>query len=59
LPRKDAAVLIDSTATARFRPDDTNYLVTARFDSGKARKAAQIGVAIITEAEMMNYGPPA
>jgi NAD-dependent DNA ligase len=57
LPRKEAAALIDSTANARFHPEvtyDTNYLVTARFDSGKARKAAQIGVAIITEAEMMN-----
>jgi hypothetical protein len=33
----------------------TNYLVAGRFDSGKARKAAEIGVAIISEAEMMAY----
>lgn len=58
MPRKDAAALIDSTSNARFHPDvsyQTNYLVAARFDSGKARKAAQIGVMIITEAEMMEY----
>jgi hypothetical protein len=58
VPRKDAAGLIDATSNARFHPDvsyQTNYLVAARFDSGKARKAAQIGVTIITEAEMMEY----
>lgn len=58
VPRKNAAALIDSTANARFHPDvsyQTNYLVAARFDSGKARKAAQIGVRIITESEMMEY----
>lgn len=57
-PRKDAATLIDSTANARFVPDvsyQTNYLVAARFDSNKARKAAQIGVTIINEEEMMAY----
>lgn len=58
VPRKEAAALIDSTSNARFHPDvsyQTNYLVAARFDSGKARKAAQIGVTIITEAEMMGH----
>ncbi len=58
VPRKEAATLIDSTCNARFHPDvsyQTNYLVAARFDSGKARKAAQIGVTIITEAEMLEY----
>lgn len=58
VPRKEAAVLIDSTSNARFHADvsyQTNYLVAARFDSGKARKAAQIGVTIITEAEMMDH----
>ncbi len=58
VPRKEAAVLIDSTSNARFHPDvtyETNYLVAAIFDSGKARKAAKIGVSIITEAEMMGY----
>ena len=58
LPRREAAELIDSTSNARFHPDvsyQTNYLVAARFDSNKARKAAQIGVTIITEAEMMDY----
>jgi len=56
--RKEAATLIDSTANARFHPDvsyQTNYLVTARFDSGKARKAAQIGVTIVSELELMEY----
>jgi hypothetical protein len=56
--RKEAAALIDSTLNARFFPDvsyQTNYLVAARFDSGKARKAAQIGVSIICEVEMIAY----
>lgn len=58
IPRKEAAALIDSTSNARFRPEvsyQTNYLVAARFDSGKARKAAKIGVTIITETEMQEY----
>lgn len=58
IPRKDAAALIDSTSNARFFPHvsyQTNYLVVARFDSNKARKAAQIGVSIISEDEMMAY----
>lgn len=58
MPRKEAAALIDSTSNARFHPDvtyETNYLVAAIFDSGKARKAAKLGVSIITEAEMMGY----
>jgi hypothetical protein len=58
MPRIEAATLIDSTSNARFHSDvtfETNYLVAAIFDSGKARKAAKIGVSIITEAEMMEY----
>jgi hypothetical protein len=58
MPRKEAAALIDSTSNARFHPDvtyETNYLVAAIFDSGKARKAAKIGVSIITETEMVGY----
>src|SRR6266700_2548786 len=55
VPREEAAALIDSTSNARFHPDvsyQTNYLVAALFNSGKARKAGQIGVTIITEVEM-------
>jgi hypothetical protein len=58
MPRKEAAALIDSTSNARFHPEvtcDTNYLVAALFDTGKARKAAKLGVTIISEAEMMQY----
>jgi hypothetical protein len=58
VPRKEAAALIDSASNARFHPDvsyQTSYLVAALFNSGKARKAAQIDVTIITEAEMMEY----
>lgn len=58
ISRKEAAALIDSTSNARFRPDvsyQTNYLVAARFDSGKARKAAKIGITIIKESEMLEY----
>jgi hypothetical protein len=58
LPRREAAALIDSTSNAQFHAEvtfQTNYLVAAILDSGKARKAAKIGVAIITEAKMMQY----
>jgi SOS-response transcriptional repressor LexA len=58
LPRKEAAALIDSTSNAYFHAKvtfQTNCLVAAILDSGKVRKAAKIGVAIITEAEMMQH----
>jgi hypothetical protein len=58
LPRREAAALIDSTFNAHFHAKvtfQTNYLVAAILDSDKARKAAKMGVAIITEAKMMQY----
>jgi hypothetical protein len=58
VPPKDAAALINSTSNARFHRDvtfQTNYLVAAIMDSGKARKAAKLGVAIITGTEMMQF----
>ena len=58
MSRKDAAELIESKTDAAFSPHvtyDTNYLVATRFDSGKARRAAKIGVDIISQAEMMEF----
>jgi hypothetical protein len=58
IPRKSAAELIEARTNAKFADSvtyDVNYLVAARFDTNKARKAAKIGVAIISEAELMDY----
>src|ERR1035438_10871848 len=58
IPRKSAAELIETRTNARFADSvtyDVNYLVASRFDSNKARKAAKIGVAIISEVDLMNY----
>ena len=58
MPRKSAAELIETRTNARFADSvtyDVNYLVASRFDSNKARKAAKIGVAIISEVDLMNY----
>lgn len=34
---------------------DTNYLVASRFDTSKARRAAQIGVKVVNEEELMTF----
>jgi hypothetical protein len=58
MPRKSAAELIETHTNARFANTvtyDVNYLVASRFDTIKARKAAKIGVAVISESELMDY----
>lgn len=58
MPRKSAAELIETHTNAKFADSvtyDVNYLVASRFDTIKARKAAKIGVAVISEAELMDY----
>ena|SRR5450631_423091 len=58
MSRKSAAELIETHTNAQFVDSvtyDVNYLVAGRFDTNKARKAAKIGVAIISEAELMDY----
>jgi hypothetical protein len=57
-PRKEIAALINACSNAEWVASvtyDTNYLVASRFDTGKAKHAAQIGVTVITESEMMEY----
>ncbi|MFZ3210352.1 MAG: BRCT domain-containing protein [Terriglobales bacterium] len=58
IPRSDAIQLIESRTNAKFSPHvthDTNYLVAARFDTNKARRAAEIGVTVISEHDMMEF----
>ncbi len=58
IPRKSAAELIETRTHAKFADSvtyDVNYLVAGAFDTIKARKAAKIGVSIISEGELMNY----
>jgi len=57
MPRRAAVQLIESHTNAQFSPDvtyDVNYLVAARFDTNKAKRAVQIGVTVISEAEMLH-----
>ena len=58
MPRKSAADIIETRTHAHFADSvtyDVNYLVAERLDTNKARKAAKIGVAVISEAEMMGF----
>ena len=57
-PRKEIVRLMEDRSNAEFSPDvtyDTNYLVAARFDTNKAKRAAQIGVTVTSESEMMKF----
>jgi len=57
MPRKEAVQLIESRTNAQFSRDvtyDVNYLVAARFDTNKAKRAVQIGVTVISEGEMLD-----
>ena len=57
-PREEFATRIDSTSNARFVTKvagDTDYLVAARFDTAKARKAAIFGATIITEQDLESF----
>lgn len=58
MERKEAADLINTRTNAEWVKSvtyETNYLVATRFDSGKAKKAAEIGVAVISEQEMLKF----
>ena len=58
MPRSEAVALIESRTNAEFTEHvtyDTNYLVAARFDTNKAHRAAQIGVTVISEADMIEF----
>lgn len=57
-PRKEVASLIDSSANAVYVDSvtfDTHYLVCTKPDSKKARKAARMGTAVISEEELRIY----
>ena len=57
-PRREIAQLINGCTDAEFVESvtyDTNYLVASRFDTHKAKYAAQIGVTVISEAEMLEH----
>jgi hypothetical protein len=54
-PRREIVRLIEGRTNAEFSPEvtyDTNYLVASRFDTDKARRAAKLGVTVISESEM-------
>jgi hypothetical protein len=58
MPRKEAIDLIESRTSAEFSEHvtfDTNYLVAARFDTNKARRAAKIGVSVISESDFVQF----
>jgi hypothetical protein len=58
IPRAEAARLINSSKNAQFVPSvtyHTSYLVSALPDSQKVRKAREIGVTIISEAQLFDY----
>ncbi len=58
IPRNKAIELIESRTNATFSEHvtyDTNYLVAARFDTNKAHRAAEIGVSVISERDMMEF----
>lgn len=58
MSRKEAVRLIESRTNACFSAEvsyDVNYLVASRFDTDKAKRAAKIGVSVISEAEMMEF----
>jgi hypothetical protein len=57
-PRKAVAQLINSTQNATYVDSvtfDTHYLVCAKADSKKAKKAARLGTAVISELELLQY----
>lgn len=58
IPRARAIELIETRTNAKFSEHvtyDTNYLVAARFDTNKARRAAEIGVTVISERDLMEF----
>ena len=57
-PRSKVAEQINATENAHFVESvtlNTHYLVCAKSDSGKAKKAARLGTSVISEAEMNEY----
>jgi hypothetical protein len=58
IPRKEAIALIEDRTNATFSEHvtyETNYLVAARFDTNKAHRAAEIGVTVISESDLMEF----
>jgi twin BRCT domain len=58
MPRKEAVQLLESRTGATFSEHvtyDTNYLIAARFDTNKARRAAALGVTVISESDFLSF----
>jgi hypothetical protein len=58
MPRSEVIKLIEQHTNAQFSPSvssDTGYLVAARFDTEKARRAAKLGTTVINEGEMLGF----
>ncbi|MBT4546130.1 MAG: hypothetical protein HOC33_19920 [Alphaproteobacteria bacterium] len=58
MERSDAAALINNLENADFVKSvtyETNYLVATKFDTAKAKKAAKMGIAVISETELFSY----
>jgi hypothetical protein len=56
-PRHEVVALLESKTNASFSERvtyETNYLVAARLDTIKARRAAKLGVSLVSEQDMMN-----
>lgn len=57
-PREEIVRLIEALGNVHFSPQvtyDINYLIASRFDTAKAKRAAQIGITVISESEMMEF----
>lgn len=58
MPRSEAVRLLEEKTNAVFSKSvswDTSYLVAARFDTEKARRAAALGTVVITEKELQEF----
>ena len=56
--RAEAVALVESKTNAKFVnsvSSNTDYLVSARMDTVKAKKAKAHGTAVISEAELMAF----
>ena len=57
-PRKEIVQWIERTANAQFSSGvtyETDYLVASRFDTSKAKRAAKLGITVISESEMREF----
>src|SRR5579871_832417 len=56
--REEIVQSIESATNAQFSRGvtyDTDYLVASRFDTNKAKRAAKLGITVISESEMWKF----